>query len=62
MQAESNTTQQLSVVTRVLSLKTMVTLGMNTSYRLTVKEQWESERYAQNKPKFSSLYKREVLP
>jgi hypothetical protein len=35
---------------------------MNTSYRLTIKERWKSERYAQNKPKFSSLYKREVLP
>jgi hypothetical protein len=62
MLAESNAIQQLPIVTQSLSLRTTTALGMNTSCRLTIKERWKSEIYAQNKPRFSSLYKREVLP
>jgi hypothetical protein len=42
--AEPNATQQLPVITRVLSLRTTATLGMNTSYRLTIKERWKSKK------------------
>jgi hypothetical protein len=56
MPAEPNTTQQLPAVTPVLSLRTTTTLGMNTSYRLTIKERWKSKGDTQNKLKFSSIY------
>jgi hypothetical protein len=45
MLAEPNTTQQLPVVTRALSLRTTTALGMKTNYRLTIKEErWKSEK------------------
>jgi hypothetical protein len=43
MPAEQNATQQLPVITRVLPLRTTATLGMNTSYRLTIKERWKNK-------------------
>jgi hypothetical protein len=42
--AEPNATQQLLVITRVLSIRTTATLEMNTSYRLTIKERWKSKK------------------
>jgi hypothetical protein len=45
MPAEPNTTQQLPVVTRALSLRATAAQGMKTNYRLNIKEErWKSEK------------------
>jgi hypothetical protein len=63
MLAESNMTQHLPVVTRVLSLRTTTTLGMNTSYRLSTKERWKSKKERlRTSRNFLQYIDKEVLP